>query len=96
MSHHGGPGKHKPPGHRPHAVPPGHVHVHVHTDPHYRPWAKGQRVPLPYRGPQYVVVDWRGHHLPPPPKHYHWINVGADYFLVGVATGIVLQSILGR
>ena len=95
MSHPGGPHG-VPPGHkpRPHAGPPG--HAFGHADPAYRHWVKGQRVPLPYRGPQYVVVDWRGHHLPPPPRGHRWINVGADYFLIGVATGVVLQSILAR
>lgn len=63
-------------------------------DPAYRHWAKGERVPFPYRGPQYVVDNWRGHRLAPPPRGYHWINVGADYFLIGVATGVVLQAIL--
>lgn len=64
------------------------------ADPAYRHWSKGDRVPYPYRGPQYVVDNWRGHRLSPPPRGYHWINVGADYFLIGVATGVVLQAIL--
>ncbi|VCU70407.1 hypothetical protein PIGHUM_02479 [Pigmentiphaga humi] len=89
---HNGPGMR--PGNRPHAGPPG--QANYRPDPRYERWAKGQRVPLPYRGPQYVVDNWRGHHLAPPPRGYHWINVGADYFLVGVATGIVLQAIFGQ
>jgi len=101
---HGHPGMNHPgagPGHNM-GRGPGGVPGHVHRgppgrgpgDPAYRHWAKGDRVPLPYRGPQYVVDNWRVHRLSPPPRGYHWINVGADYFLVGVATGIVLQALL--
>ncbi|SAI52216.1 Predicted integral membrane protein [Bordetella ansorpii] len=65
-------------------------------DPAPERWSKGQRVPDPYRGHQYVIDDWHDHHLRQPPRGYHWIGVGADYFLVGVATGLVLESVFGR
>lgn len=77
-----GPGMHRPP-------PP----VAYRPDPGYRRWGRGEVVPYPYRGPQYVVNDWRGHHLSPPPRGYQWVNYGADYFLIGIATGVVLQSL---
>ncbi len=59
-------------------------------------WARGDRVPRDYRGREYVIADWRPHHLEAPPRGYQWIGVGADYFLVGIATGIVLQSVISR
>jgi len=65
------------------------------ADPPPQHWSKGQRVPSPYRGPQFVVNDWHAHHLRQPPRGYHWISVGADYFLIGVTTGIVLEALLG-
>ncbi|MDX3905182.1 MAG: RcnB family protein [Pigmentiphaga sp.] len=86
----GGPG-HMGPGP---SRPPVHAHPGGRADPPYHRWAKGDRVPLPYRGPQYVVDDWRGHRLSPPPRGYRWISVGPDYFLVAIATGLVLQAIL--
>jgi len=65
-------------------------------DPPPRHWVRGEHVPLPYRGHQYVISDWRGYHLSAPPRGYQWIGVGADYFLIGVATGVVLQAVLGN
>ncbi|WP_459618052.1 RcnB family protein [Bordetella sp. 2513F-2] len=76
--------------------PPGQAGPGWHGDPPPHRWARGDKVPLPYRGHQYVIEDWRGYRLAPPPRGYHWIGVGADYFLVGVATGVVLQAVLGN
>ena len=56
----------------------------------------GVRLPPPYRTRQYVVEDWRGHRLSAPPRGYHWVQVGADYVLVAVATGIILQMMLAN
>lgn len=57
---------------------------------------RGGRLPSDYRGRQYVVDDWRGHHLSSPPRGYHWVQTGADYVLVAVATGIIAQVLLGQ
>src|SRR5450631_2926065 len=46
----------------------------------------GQRLPPAYRGNEYVVDDWRGHHLQAPPRGYHWVQTGADYLLVAITT----------
>jgi Ni/Co efflux regulator RcnB len=75
---------------------PNHGHGYDRPDPAPARWSKGERVPQPYRGPQYVINDWRGYHLKQPPRGYQWISVGADYFLIGVATGIVLESVFDR
>jgi len=44
-----------------------------------------------YRSRQYVVEDWRGHRLHQPPHGYQWVQVGGDYVLVAIATGIIAQ-----
>jgi Ni/Co efflux regulator RcnB len=57
---------------------------------------RGGRLPSQYRGNQYVVNDWRGHHLSAPPRGYHWVQTGGDYVLVAIATGIILQLLLNQ
>jgi Ni/Co efflux regulator RcnB len=57
---------------------------------------RGGRLPAEYRHRQYVVDDWRGHHLSAPPRGYHWVQTGADYVLVAITTGIILQLLLNR
>jgi Ni/Co efflux regulator RcnB len=90
QDHRPGP-HHSAPSHR----PPPH-HGPERPDPAAGHWARGDHVPQPYRGHQYVVSDWRGHHLHAPPRGYQWISTGPDYFLVGVATGVVMESVLGH
>jgi Ni/Co efflux regulator RcnB len=57
---------------------------------------RGERLPAEYRHRQYVVEDWRGHHLSAPPRGYHWVQTGGDYVLVAIATGIILQLFLNN
>jgi Ni/Co efflux regulator RcnB len=57
---------------------------------------RGQRLPAEYRNRQYVVDDWRGHHLSAPPRGYHWVQTGGDYVLVAIATGVILQLLLNQ
>jgi|KBSSwiStaDraftv2_1062776.scaffolds.fasta_scaffold116475_2 Ni/Co efflux regulator RcnB len=57
---------------------------------------RGGRLPDYYRGREYVVDDWRGHHLHAPPRGYHWVQVGPDYVLVAVATGIIASILLNQ
>ena len=57
---------------------------------------RGQRLPIEYRNHQYVVDDWRGHHLSAPPRGYHWVQTGGDYVLVAIATGVILQLLLNQ
>ena len=57
---------------------------------------RGSRLPAEYRRRQYVVEDWRGHSLSAPPRGYHWVQVGGDYVLIAIATGIIFQLLLGR
>jgi Ni/Co efflux regulator RcnB len=57
---------------------------------------RGDRLPPEYRNRQYVVNDWRGHHLSAPPRGYNWVQTGGDYVLVAVSTGIILNFLLGN
>ncbi len=57
---------------------------------------RGERLPVEYRHRNYVVDDWRGHHLSAPPRGYHWVQTGGDYVLVAIATGIIAQLLLGN
>ena len=56
---------------------------------------RGGRLPPEYHNRQYVVDDWRAHRLQAPPRGYHWVQTGGDYVLVAIATGVILQLILG-
>jgi Ni/Co efflux regulator RcnB len=55
---------------------------------------KGNRLPPQYRGPQYVVNDWRGHRLSAPPRGYQWVQYGGDYMLVAIASGVITQLLI--
>jgi Ni/Co efflux regulator RcnB len=57
---------------------------------------RGDRLPPEYRHRNYVVDDWRGHHLTAPPRGYHWVQTGGDYVLVAIATGVILQLLLNN
>ena len=58
-------------------------------------WQRGYRVPPQYRSHHYVVNDWRGHHLSAPPRGYQWVQNGADYLLIVIATGVIANMVLG-
>jgi len=62
----------------------------------YHDIRRGQRLPSRYNSHQYVVNDWRGHHLKAPPRGYHWVQTGADYVLVGIATGLIADMLLNQ
>lgn len=57
---------------------------------------RGYRVPAYLRSNTYVVNDWRGHRLSAPPRGYHWVQVGPDYVLVAITTGIIASLILSQ
>lgn len=61
-----------------------------------RDFHRGDRLAVQYRHRNYVVDDWRGHRLSAPPRGYHWVQTGADYLLVAIATGIILQVVLSQ
>jgi Ni/Co efflux regulator RcnB len=57
---------------------------------------RGGRLPDQYRNNQYVVDDWRGHHLSAPPRGYHWVQTGPDYVLAAIATGVIADILLSQ
>ncbi|CAN5172601.1 RcnB family protein [soil metagenome] len=57
---------------------------------------RGGRIPQEYRNHQYVVNNWRDHHLSAPPRGHQWVQVGADYVLIAIATGVIAQLILSQ
>lgn len=57
---------------------------------------RGDRLPPQYRSRQYVVNDWRGHRLNAPPRGYQWVQVGGDYVLAAIATGLIATLILNQ
>jgi Ni/Co efflux regulator RcnB len=60
-------------------------------------WYRGSYLPREYRGNNYVVDNWRGHHLYAPPAGYHWVQgPGGDYLLVAIATGLIASILLNQ
>ena len=57
---------------------------------------KGGRLPPEWRSRQYVVDNWRSHHLSAPPRGYHWVQTGSDYVLVAITTGIIAGLLLNN
>lgn len=57
---------------------------------------RGGHIQREYRSRQYVVSDYRTHRLSPPPRGQQWVQVGADYVLIAIATGLIAQIVLGR
>jgi Ni/Co efflux regulator RcnB len=57
---------------------------------------RGGYIPREYRSRQYVVNDWRDHRLNAPPRGQQWVQVGSDYVLIAVGTGIIAQLVLSQ
>ena len=83
----------RPPAYRP---PPSHAYRgHRGAGPQHN-WHRGSRLPRAYRTQHYVVNDWRGHRLYAPPRGHYWVQNGADYLLVAIATGVIAQMVLSN
>lgn len=59
-----------------------------------RRWHRGDRLPAQYRHRHAVVDNWRAHRLSAPPRGHHWVQVGSDYALIAIATGLIVQLVL--
>lgn len=57
---------------------------------------RGRYIPREYRNRQYVVVNHHHHRLTAPPRGHHWVQVGGDYVLIAVATGLIAHIILNN
>ena len=60
---------------------------------YYRVWRRGERLPIAYRAPAYIIPDAAYYHLAPPPPGYYWVRVDGDAVLAAVATGVVADVI---
>jgi Ni/Co efflux regulator RcnB len=78
-----------------HAPPPRDHHGEQGGGPQHN-FYKGDRLPTEYHNRQYVVNDWRGHHLRQPPRGYQWVQAGSDYALAAIATGIIADLIINH
>ena len=56
---------------------------------------RGGHIPYEYRSRVYEV-DYREHHLRRPPPGQRWVQVGADYVLVAIATGVIVNILLSH
>ena len=59
-------------------------------------FVRGRALPRDLRTPQYVVTNYRQHHLTAPRRGQQWVQVGADYVLVSIATGVIANIVLNR
>ena len=69
------------------------VYYYSARGPEFR---RGHHLPVDLRSPQYVVVQPQRHHLKAPPRGHQWVQVGADYVLVAVATGLIAHIVLSH
>lgn len=61
--------------------------------PHFQ---RGRHIPVEYRSRQYVVVNPYQHRLYAPPRGQQWVQVGSDYVLVAIATGLIVNLVLNN
>ena len=68
-----------------------------HDNGLHRGWHKGERLPVVYLEPRYVIRDYRVYHLAAPRPGYHWVRVPDGRFvLVAIATGVIADILLGH
>ena len=67
-------------------------HYYNARGPEFR---RGGRLPVELRQRYYVVNNWHGHRLYAPPRGYQWVQVGSDYVLAAIATGIIANLVFG-
>jgi Ni/Co efflux regulator RcnB len=61
-----------------------------------RGWHQGGRIPSEYRNRQYYVNDWHGHGLRQPPRGHQWVQMGGDYVLIAIASGVIAQLLINH
>jgi len=57
---------------------------------------RGEQLPPRYRTHHYVIENWRARKLSEPPRGHQWVQAGASYALVGIATGVVTEVVVLR
>jgi len=74
--------------------PPAVYYSHPQYRPGYVAWRRGAVLPHHYRG--YVIHDYHRYRLRHPPRGYAWHQVGNDYLLAAIATGVIFEIISSR
>lgn len=72
---------------------PGPVYYYNARGPQFH---RGGYMPRAYRNQQYYVTNYRAHRLASPPRGHVWVQVGGDYVLTAIATGIIASIILSH
>lgn len=72
---------------------------YVSTQPSYRSqvprFYRGGYLPAQYRSHGYYVNDWHAHPgLYAPPYGHQWMQVGSDFLLVALATGLIANLLV--
>jgi Ni/Co efflux regulator RcnB len=71
-------------------------HNHYYYNARGPQFRRGHYIPHEYRSRQYVVVNPRAHRLYAPPRGHQWVQVGSDYVLVAIATGLIANLIFNN
>ena len=61
--------------------------------PGFTPWRRGSFLPPAYQN--YIVDEYWRFHLRRPPYGYHWVEVGDEFLLVSVSTGLIFDVVTG-
>lgn len=69
---------------------------HGYYDARGQDFRRGGYIPHEFRNRQYIVNNYRTHYLSPPPYGHQWVQVGPDYVLVAIATGLIANIILNH
>lgn len=74
---------------------PGYYHPNYYNarGPQFR---RGGYLPREFRNRQYQVVDYYTYRLSAPPRDHQWVQVGADYVLIAIATGLIASIVLSN
>lgn len=67
-----------------------------HADIHGPRFHRGDRIPTAYRHRRHAVNNWHAQHLHAPAQGQQWVQVGTDYALIAIATGVIAQLVLNR
>ena len=67
-----------------------------HFDTRGSQFHRGDRIPTEYRNRQHAMNNWHAQHLNAPARGQQWVQVGTDYALIAIATGVIAQLVLNR
>jgi Ni/Co efflux regulator RcnB len=67
---------------------------HDHYNARSPEFRRGGYIPREYRSHQYVVSTYRTYRLSPPPRGHQWVQVGSDFVLIAIATGLIANIVL--